>query len=226
MEPYELLTNEPLSESMTPHVRSHPVLGEVLQHPLVYCVPYFPASAGWLNAQLAQKERLLTDAVSAGEWARAIVLHERPWRADAISRYASAMDDASYWELVAWAYTDSENVPENFALWGRLLCAERPERHRMMTQSEREVLANLPDRIEVFRGDVRKQPRDYSWTIDRDVAVWFAERTARLENRSRALVLEGVVEKRFVVAYKNSRNESELIVAPHHVSISRTCLIT
>lgn len=225
MPPYDLNTNEPLSERLQPYLRPHPVLGAVLQHPLVYSVPYHPMMAGLANAQLAQKELRLSEAVSSGNWPLAIALHERPWRAQAIAEHASAMNDASYWRVVAWAYTDSENVNENFELWGELLNADRPARNLMMTSAEREVLAGLPEQIKVFRGDVRKVATDYSWTIERDVAVWFAKRTARLEKRSRSLVLEGLVAKQHVIAYKASRNESELIVAPHHVAISQTCAV-
>ncbi|HAP38288.1 MAG TPA: hypothetical protein DCQ94_00890 [Nitrospira sp.] len=225
MHPYELNTNDPLSERLQPYLSTHPVLGAVLRHPLVYSVPYHPMMAGLLNAQLAQKELRLSEAVSCGDWSLTILLHERPWRAQAIAQYASAMDDASYWRVVAWAYTDSENVNENFELWGEILNADRPARDLMMTSAEREVLAGLPEQIKVFRGDVRKVATDYSWTIERDVAVWFAKRTARLEKRSRSLVLEGLVAKQHVIAYKASRNESELIVAPHHVAISQTCAV-
>jgi len=225
MDPYELSTKEPLSERLMPYLRTHPVLGAILQHPLVYSVPYHPMMAGFLNAQLAQKELAISEAVATGDWHRAIMLHERPWRAHAVSQHASAMDDASYWKIVAWAYTDSENVNENFTLWGDLLSAERPARNLMMTSAERQVLARQPKQITVFRGDVRKEPTDYSWTIDRDVALWFAKRTARLEKRSRSLVLEGLVAKQHVIAYKASRNEAELIVAPHHVAISQTCAV-
>lgn len=222
MDAYELSTKEPLSERLKPYLRTHPVLGAILQHPLVYSVPYHPMMAGFLNAQVAQKEKAVSEAVSTGDWPRAIVLHERPWRAHAISLFASAMDNASYWKLVAWAYTDSENVNENFTLWGDLLNAERPARNLMMTSAERRVLARLPEQITVFRGDIRQEPTDYSWTIDRDVAVWFAKRTARMERASIGLLVEGVVEKRNVIAYKASRNEAELIVAPHHVAISQS----
>ncbi len=226
MHPYELNTNEPLSERLQPYLRTHPVLGAVLQHPLVYSVPYHPMMAGLLNAQLTQKETRLSEATSSGDWSQAILLHERPWRAQAIAQYASAMNDPSYWRVVAWAYTDSENVNENFELWGELLNADRPARNLMMTSAEREVLAGLPEQIKVFRGDVRKEATDYSWTIERDVALWFAKRTARLEKRSRSLVLEGLVAKQHVIAYKASRNEAELIVVPHHVAISKTCAVS
>jgi hypothetical protein len=225
MDPYELSTKEPLSERLKPYLRTHPVLGAILQHPLVYSVPYHSMMAGFLNAQLARKEQAISEAVATGDWSRAIMLHERPWRAHAISQHAAAMDDASYWKIVAWAYTDSENVNENFTLWGDLLSAERPARNLMMTPAERRVLARQPKQITVFRGDVRKEPTDYSWTIDRDVAVWFAKRTARMERAPLGLLVEGVVEKEHVIAYKGSRNESELIVAPCHVLISKTCVI-
>ncbi len=225
MHPYDLNTNEPLSERLQPYLSTHPVLGAVLQHPLVYSVPYHAMMAGLLNAQLAQKELRLSEAVSSGNWPLAIALHERPWRAQAIAEHASAMNDASYWRVVAWAYTDSENVNENFELWGELLNADRPARNLMMTPAERRVLARQPKQITVFRGDVRKEPTDYSWTIDRDVAVWFAKRTARMERAPLGLLVEGVVEKEHVIAYKGSRNESELIVAPCHVLISKTCVI-
>lgn len=211
---------EPLNPELLSYLRQDPVLGEVLKHPLVYSVPYHAMLAKWTNAMLAQKTVAIEEASRKQDWHRVVFLHERPWRIDAFSRHASQMTDEQYWSLLGQIYTDSENVAENFELWGAMLCAARPQREAMMAEQEHAVLKALPAEVEVFRGDIRRTPSDYSWTLDRDVAHWFAERTARMENRRCALVLTGRLCKEDVLAYKDNRSEKEIIALPQHVRVT------
>jgi len=211
-----------LDKELAPYVRSCPVLGAVLQHPLVYEVPFHPVLAAWTNARLEHKRTALKDAIDAHEWRSAVFLHERPWRAHAIAEFADAMTDTDYWRLVAHAYTDSENIGENYALWESLLSADRPGREAMMDRREFAIYSGLPDELTLFRGDVAETPSDFSWTLDADVAHWFARRTARLQQSSTPRVITGRASRADVIAYKDNRGEKEILLHPKHVIITNS----
>ena len=50
----------------------------MLQHPLVYAVPYFAQMNHWHNNALKQKTKMLEDAWTYEEWTSYVYLHERP----------------------------------------------------------------------------------------------------------------------------------------------------
>lgn len=215
-----LKTRAPLDAELAPFLKSHSALGQVLQHPLVYFVPYFEQMAAYANAMLMKKKAALETAIEKKVWDRVVGLHERPWRCDAFDKHADQMDDQTYWSLLAWIYTDSENIHENFEAWERLLCTDRPGRDAFMSADEALFMAALPERIRVFRGGTDRSVTDFSWSVDERVAAWFAQRAVSLEGRSGpGVVLEGWVDKADVIGYKNNRDEAEIIVSPSHVDI-------
>jgi len=202
------------------HRKHHPVLGFVLQHPLVYFVPYFAQMAAYANEMLRQKEAALKSAIENKNWVKAVFLHERPWRCDAFSLHAEDMDDKTYWSLLAQIYTDSENIDENFDAWAVLLTSSRPGREAFMHPDERAFLDGLPDEILVYRGGADESVTDFSWTVDEGVAAWFAQRTVDMAGGSGpGVVLEGRVLKRDVIGFKNNRDEAEIVVAPECVEV-------
>ena len=73
---------------------------------------------------------------------------------------------------------------------------------------------DLPDMVPVWRGTsgvTKKQAiRGYSWTVDRNVACWFAMRHAKYYGKS--LVLAANVSKVAIVHYGNERNEKEVVI--------------
>ena len=80
---------EPLDPELVRYLRQHPVLGEVLAHPLVYSVPYHAMLSKWVNAMLAQKKEAATEAIATQDWARLVFLYERPWRITAFAQRQS-----------------------------------------------------------------------------------------------------------------------------------------
>ncbi len=157
-----------LDRALERHRKRHPVLGPVLQHPLVYFVPYFPQMAAYANEMLRQKEAALKTAIENKDWVKAVFLHERPWRCDAFSLHAETMDDKTYWSLLAQIYTDSENIDENFDAWEVLLASSRPGREAFMQADERAFLSRLPEEIQVYRGGADGSVTDFSSNIPVD----------------------------------------------------------
>lgn len=82
----------------------------------------------------------------------------------------------------------------------------------LMVPDEYDVYQKLPETVEIYRG-VRKNSKKVegmSWTTDKTVADWFADRfTAK---PSRGDVYKAVIDKRNILAFFSGRSEAEIVV--------------
>lgn len=180
---------------------------KALKHPLVFAVPFFPGTEAMQNASFKHKSEYALEQQAKGNYSAYISIHERPYRLEAFLDICDKLDRKTYWELVRFVWVDTENAWEWVKLWKRIFKQECAEKHFLMDDEELEVLSKLPDRVRVWRGCTRKNERGISWTLNREKAVWFANRY-----KAGGHVLEKVVDKRRIVAYFGSRGESEVII--------------
>ena len=211
-----MTSEEPLHPDLLPYLEDDGPLGGMLRHPLVYDMMPRP---GMVNRMYDQKVKAVAEAKASKDWSQVIWLHERPHRFDALEKmYDDVEDDEQWWSLVADVWNDSENIWQNADEWSELLDSERPSRHAMMNEEEREALAALPEIITMYRGAQSELNEDgMSFTTDLDRARWFATRFAREGNDPVILTLTVPREK--VIAYLARRNESEIIAFAVDVTV-------
>lgn len=193
----------------------------VLRHPLVYAVPYMSSMNALYNRQYLGKKDQLADASDNGDWHGYVYLHERPYRLDALLEISDEVDDATFWSLLSGIWMDSENIPQNQELWNEIFDSGRAGMENMMRNDEREALAALPQKIKIYQGHTGDRDDGWSWTTDKSVALWFAQRFSQLEG-SDAQVTEATADKNDVLAYLLGRGESEILVSPEDVVIDVT----
>lgn len=198
---------EPLHPDLAPYVAEETF--PMLRHPLLYMVPYFGAMAAYANAVYAAKQAEAAAARAEGNFRRYIWLHERPYRVSALFEVAGELSDDGYWRQVREVYQDAENVEEVPDIWASLLTSPRPGRSAMMNAAELSIFAALPDTLTVWRGaaDVQELDVGFSWTLDIEVAHWFACRFDQA-----GIVARGEVAKANVLAYLATRGEEEIMV--------------
>lgn len=205
-----LRKKEDLHPELEPFLNIRGSYGVVLQHPLVYSVPYHPNLNALLNAQFEQKTELIRDAQDRKDWDQLVALYERPYRLKAFQRIQKQLNDRTYWRLLASIWVDSENIWQLVLNWERLLCSKRSHREKFMFLKERKVLAALPDIVTVYRGYIpNKNKKSLSFTLCKDKAQWFAKRFSK-DGDVRTLM----VKKDDVFAYVNCREEQEIILVP------------
>lgn len=193
-------------------------LGMCIQHPLYYSIMHHPMMNAYANAALKQKKAAVKEAEVEERWHRYVLMHERPWRFEALTRIADRITSIEeYWSLVSFIWIDSENIWQHHDQWVELFNArEREEQWRMMDTEESDGLDALPEVIPVYRGTAyAERIHGLSWTLDRDKAVWFAERFGT----DTPLLAEGAARKHLVIAYFTSRGEEEIVVMPNHVNV-------
>lgn len=193
----------------------------LLAHPLVHHV--LPTN-GMANRMYAQKKAALDAAIEACDWEAVIHLHERPYRCDALIDYGLGRDEEgvpfsvknfpNLADITAFVWTDSENIHQHVDDWLAITSGHVPGEPLLL--GDQHEFAKLPDRIEVWRGDCNDG--GWSWSLDRDVALFFCRRWG--ENND---LLHGWVDKHYVFGYLPNRSESEVMVRREHVKqLTRT----
>lgn len=213
----DMFGEEDLSPELTKHLREHDSLGQILHHPLIIQIPYFPGMNRLSNRQLEHKNMLLKESVASENWDRYVFVHERPYRIEALQRVLWEMNATApdvVWPLIGSVWIDSENISEYFDDWLELWDQDIPNRHLCMDDAEQAALKALPATITIYRGfghDVASHGQ--SWTTDREKAVWFANRYQTHGGRQ-PMLATATIKKSKVIAYFLGRNESEIVVNP------------
>lgn len=211
-----LKTLEDLHEDLEPYLHEVPGIGEVLRHPLVYSVPHARQINAYCNRMYEQKLKMIAEAKDAGDVWRIIHLHEPPYRLHALLKFRQMIEsDRAYWELVRDVWIPTDNPHQSQAAWEITWRSARPDRHFVMDEEERADLASRPETFRVWRGGHhRKTLLDgFSWTLDRDEAVWFARRFENSSERRIPYLAEATVRRDEVLALLHT-GEREVVVDP------------
>ncbi len=111
-----------------------------------------------------------------------------------------------------WIRTEAPNLDPN--LTPRMLekLFEKAHKSTLMDEMEYQQYRNLPDVVTVYRGVTsynQKNGRALSWTLDQEVAHWFAHRFSE-----EGTVYQAKIKKENILALFLHRSEKEVIVKP------------
>lgn len=167
-----------------------------------------------LNQQLRQKKEAITKAVDEHNFPKYIWLHEKPYRLQALWSIERLLTPDEYWPLFAEVWCNVENHWQNKDIIPRMVKA-KPRRYELiMTDEERDILAQCDDTLTVYRGYQLCNAKGWSWTFSPSKAEWFAKRFS-LSNKW--AVAQGQVLRGDVVAFFNRCGENEIVVNPKNV---------
>jgi hypothetical protein len=198
-------------------------IGPMIKHKYVNDI-YVPQMNARYNKQLAYKREAVEKTHTEQAWGTFIMLHERPWRFEALTEVADEMDDGVFWDAVRLVWMDSENIRQHQDEWDELLRSDRPGRENMMDDEEREALAVLPEMVEIYQGHTDERDDGWSWTTDRDKALWFARRFASMEGAEPELST-AMVHRDDIAAYLLGRGEHEVLVDPDLVALVQVDMV-
>ncbi len=116
----------------------------------------------------------------------------------------------------AWVIAENPNCDANVTKSTLVAFFKQAEPSELMTEQERELLAELDDTVTVYRGVTprnAKNIRALSWSLDYDKAEWFASRYG-----DGGTVYEAQIEKKHILALFQDRGESEVVVDPKYLT--------
>ena len=198
--PFQSLVSSDLHPDLQTSIVDHPFLGKIIDHPLVrllhFSAPFpetfadtFNGASCWAdiaNKQLAAKQKHLERSIEDSDWATYVFLHERPYRFEALTSIVNngfaRLDQL--WPLVGEIWSDSENIWQCADEWLTLWRQPSRRKRAVMTRDDRDSWRALPDNLTIYRG-VNSEDEvsaefalmwGQSWTLNREKAIWFANR--------------------------------------------------
>ena len=179
-----------------------------IQHPLVIG-DLGSNSNSFYNKELIRKQQKLNEYEKKKNYKSYLFLIEKPFRVlffiKLIKQNKIKKFSKKYWRIIRFLWTRSENIFQHKELWKELL-KDKTNSHYFMSKKDLEFYNSLENEFIVYRG-YNQWEDGYSYTIDKDVAIWFAERFGQ-----NGIIKERLVKKEDVFAFTNSREEKEIII--------------
>lgn len=116
-------------------------------------------------------------------------------------------------KLLADAWTTSENPNQdvNVSLTLATKWFKKADKHVLMDEEDYKVYESLPGVFKVYRGvSVSRNPHGMSWTVNKEKAVWFANRFNTADESG--YVQAATAHKEDVLAYFNTMGEDEIVI--------------
>jgi hypothetical protein len=200
-------------EELLPELKASIIDGDLfnrksIQHPLLIGdIGIMPNS--YYNSQLLKKQERLKEFEKNKEFESYLFLIEKPFRvlffSELVKQNKIKKMSKKYWRILSSLWTGSENIFQNKELWDELL-KDKTNSHYFMSKKDLEFYNSLENEFIVYRGYTLWE-NGYSYTIDKDRAIWFANRFGQ-----NGIVKERLVKKEEVFAFTNSREEKEIII--------------
>ena len=200
-------------EELLPELKSSIIDGGLfnrksIQHPLVIGDLGMMPNLDY-NKQLIRKQERLKGFENDKNFESYLFLIEKPFRVTSFSELVKQNKikrlSKKYWKILSFLWTDSENIFQNKELWDDLL-KDKTNSHFFMSKKDLNFFNSLENEFMVYRGYTHWE-NGYSYSLDKERAVWFANRFGQ-----NGKVKEMLVKKEDVFAYTNSREENEIII--------------
>lgn len=144
---------------------------------------------------------------------------------DILIQHQNKMSDEVYWNFIAHCYTMSDMAHANEFIVNYFLKNKRPNKHFLMTEEERSFVADLPEKVTIYRGCSKKEIKSKklrcSWTLKKSVAEYFAFEYINYaveksldKDKSKYEVIERTIDKSEIYAYFEGREEEEILYFP------------
>lgn len=151
---------------------------------------------------------------------------ERINKADRFSQCLSAINKGNRFDYLNWLHkegliTDQECANAVYSIWTMqenfYRCGISKEKLiKMMKMAEKSPLLQSDiddlsdeDTVTIYRGVKVNNYRGLSWTIDKNIAEWFASRFGH--NGDKRYMFTGIINKKDILALFSSRNEKEVV---------------
>ncbi len=113
---------------------------------------------------------------------------------------------AEMWTMVEFVNQDKNISPQEF-----IPIFKKANKEVLMEENDMDVYRSFPDEVTVYRGinATRGSIKALSWTIDKSVAEFFAN---RFDTTGSGIIYSASIKKKDILAYFNTREEKEVLV--------------
>lgn len=137
------------------------------------------------------------------------------YRMQYFSHIKQWLSEKDFGNLLAYSWVNDENANNNSVvdIEDILDYFKKAQKIYLMNEEELEKYKKLPQKVTIYRGVTdhnRDNDKVLSWTLSKKQAEWFAHRFDEDGD-----VIEKEVDRKYIYAYFNSRDEDEVIVDYH-----------
>lgn len=114
-----------------------------------------------------------------------------------------------------WTYVECANYDNPLSVEALVGIFRSCNPEVLMGEDDYRYYQELPDELTVYRGTIDNDEdniKSMSWTLNKDVAIWFAKRFRGILGDGFAY--KAKINKAYVLAYFSNRNESTVVVNP------------
>jgi hypothetical protein len=176
----------------------------------------FNPSPQEINRRYDLKKAGIAAAFRERDWEGFVQLHERLYRVMALQTLLRkrAAPLSQLWSVIGWVWCDTEGPSYDADFWHRTWRSTDPLKRQAMGPDDLTKFDQLPEQVTVWRGvDCEEATEGMSWTLERDVGVYFATRFGTCDS----YLASGKVKKDHIAAYFGGRKEAEVVILPEHV---------
>jgi hypothetical protein len=127
---------------------------------------------------------------------------------------ADTFSDEEYWRELAYAYIMQNYKKIPYKTYYELFTSKRAFREKLMSEEEKQLLAQLPETLTIYRGgslaEHKSKKYGISWSLDKKIAEQFAD-VKGIRDKKEMIVIEKQINKADVIAYFKERQEEEII---------------
>lgn len=173
-----------------------------------------------IPGNIERRQKIFDDLCAERDWVAALYVVERPYRYEYLNMLMENYGVEPLLAAVGFVWCDAHSIAQDEdgiwgEIWDRVLFTKartsRKRRFYVMDAEERAAFAELPEDLTVYRGfQTEGGEESWSWSLDREMAVWFARRFASSTTTARLATMK--VRKADVLAYFTGRKESEIVL--------------
>jgi hypothetical protein len=192
----------------------------LVHHPLIVERDVTASRIPDINESYRKKKVDARQAERDRNWKQLIWIYEKPYRIKPLRKALRDIGDPKESaRLVGLVWTDSQNIRQARSVW-LSIWTKLADPWAAMDEKEQAEFATLPDRLTIFRGQGGRRglTKGLSWTIDQAKAEKFAW---GYSFHGPPLVASGWVFKRDVFAYFTRRDESEIVLSPDDLTVTK-----
>jgi hypothetical protein len=181
-----------------------------LQHPLCWYDEYQQKYHAFYNDRFYENKRKLKGYRNARRWRDYLRVYNKRYWPTALLAIEPLVPAKRWGALVREFWIDADEFWKDQDAWQKIAVAAKG-RVGLMTRDERKQLANMPNKVTLYRGAQRSSVEGLSWTTSLKWGRHFAY-------KSYGHVWMGTANRSDVIAFFNKYGEEkEIVILPEHV---------
>ena len=187
----------------------------IVSHPLIANMHFFDEQKGLVAIDDKNKEYALRQRLGIIEKctniAKILFNINKPYRLYVLILISDLLSEKNFNKHLRWIWTSTEYPHQNRSK-DLLKLFEKSNRELIMNKKEKDVFKALSDVVAIYRGTQSNKAkiRGFSWTLDKEKAIWFSKRF-KLNGK----VYQAEILKWDIFFYNNGRSEEEVVVNPY-----------